>query len=597
MLVSSVQGKLAYDYFRNVESNIRLCQHVLHPGGKKVSKCWPGLDCGAALGNFSYLLFLDTCVEGAGGRRHCTTQFVKNCPHLEQRSRIENQGEEQLHNHHKKSIIETSQIKLPRIVKENNENSNEVIKPVKRLILGLKSNKWDEKRNWKRSENFVQDGNLKIVREDINPNIVVRYLNKKENRDDSTENDEPENYSEEQYVTFKEPLDFSTIESGLILESSTEYVTTEAWDMTETDNMKNKNSDEKVFNAKFANFNMEEENHTNLEEEVLRKPMITEMKDNAKIIIENVFESITEEAAADAGSMIETDVKKNKYNGEKALNAEFKTNVNMEKENLTTLEEQVTKIPMITEMKGNIQFIDDEHNTLENVFEGITTPKSVNISVEKIDQDDIQKQAFNENMDGKQNTILINNLNEILESRPSNEIDEIQIVEDFNLPDLLSDLNSGSNVRNISGDENLNKINKELIDIDLNKDIYNKLQVEENNGLNINYILDVLKDIKISDIESTGNVKDITDEYNVRKKIEDGIGKQDEQDKPKLGQNDLVESGSEEYFGLDIEYEENEDTNVESIFDEKTTSANDNIYVENTTVDMYAGDVDILFGL
>ena len=108
----------------------------------------------------------------------------------------------------------------------------------------------------------------------------------------------------------------------------------------------------------------------------------------------------------------------------------------------------------------------------------------------------------------------------------------------------------------------------------------------------INYILDVLKDIKIPGEESSNDLKDITDQYNVRKMIEDGIGK-DEDDSIDFGE----ESELNEYLQVDVEYEDNKDANKKQILLEEESFSNDNTDEENTTLDMYAGDVDIIFGL
>ena len=127
---------------------------------------------------------------------------------------------------------------------------------------------------------------------------------------------------------------------------------------------------------------------------------------------------------------------------------------------------------------------------------------------------------------------------------------------------------------------------------ELNKFVETNTKIEETSELNINYILDVLKDIKIPGEESSNDMKDITDQYNVRKMIEDGIGK-DEDDSIDFGE----ESELNEYLQVDVEYEDNKDANKKQILLEEESFSNDNTDEENTTLDMYAGDVDIIFGL
>ena len=213
--------------FRHVESTVRLCRHTHHPDGKKVSRmCWPGMDCGEDMGvendtsgeaTFSYLLFLDTCVEEATGRRQCSTQFVRNCPHLEQEKERETNEMENLDESFDQIDMKSSLIKTPRVVKETKGNKEDVVRPMKRLTLGLKRNRWEENKNTKTIENTIVDENLKI-----NPNIVVNYLNKKKNRRVDAEEDEHPKLE----LTKDLPKEES-FNSIALIESSTEYAITE----------------------------------------------------------------------------------------------------------------------------------------------------------------------------------------------------------------------------------------------------------------------------------------------------------------------------------------------------------------------------------
>ena len=108
-----------------------------------MSTCWPGLDCGADLlltnktlgeENISSLLFLDTCEEVSLGRRHCTTEFVRTWPPLVQGIRKENSEEENLNKHFAKSDIQTHLIQFPRMYKETNAKTNDVVKQMNKLI-------------------------------------------------------------------------------------------------------------------------------------------------------------------------------------------------------------------------------------------------------------------------------------------------------------------------------------------------------------------------------------------------------------------------------------------------------------------------------
>ena len=119
-------------------------------GEEKLPACWPGLDCGADLmllsdhteyENISYQLFRDNCQEEDIGVRSCAVEFVRNCQD-----------------------------------KEEQEN-----KKVERLTLGIQNTRVSDKEKKRISENSIADGNLRIIRKDINPNIIVNYLNKKKN--------------------------------------------------------------------------------------------------------------------------------------------------------------------------------------------------------------------------------------------------------------------------------------------------------------------------------------------------------------------------------------------------------------------------------
>ena len=150
--------------FRSAKTSPILCRHVDNLGDDGVSACWPGLDCGADLWllsdntddkNISYQLFRDNCQEGDNGVRTCAVEFVRNCQD-----------------------------------KEEQEN-----KKVERLTLGIQNTRVSDKEKKRISENSIADGNLRIIRKDINPNIIVNYLNKKKNSYINSEKKTPVKFS------------------------------------------------------------------------------------------------------------------------------------------------------------------------------------------------------------------------------------------------------------------------------------------------------------------------------------------------------------------------------------------------------------------
>merc|ERR1711936_111502 len=164
----------------------RLCRHVTQHSVSSVSQCWPGLDCNSTPtssngedAQFSYHQFVDTCVGGKEG--YCTTKFVTSCTHLEQQIGVESRNREGGEVH--EDIIETE-------LEENKIINNGNMK--RRLVLGLKTNKFNLKEKKRKFENAIVDVRHEIIKDDINPNIIVNYLNKhSSNEDDKDKNPIP----------------------------------------------------------------------------------------------------------------------------------------------------------------------------------------------------------------------------------------------------------------------------------------------------------------------------------------------------------------------------------------------------------------------
>ena len=133
--------------FRSAKTSPLLCRHVENLGDEALPACWPGLDCGADLmllsdnteyENISYQLFRDNCQEGDNGVRSCAVEFVRNCQ----------------------------------------DKDEYVNKEMDRLTMRIENRRVIDKVKRRISENRILDGNLRIIRKDINPNIIVNYLNK-----------------------------------------------------------------------------------------------------------------------------------------------------------------------------------------------------------------------------------------------------------------------------------------------------------------------------------------------------------------------------------------------------------------------------------
>jgi hypothetical protein len=530
-----------------------------------VSKCWPGVGCEAATGesHFSYLLFLDTCEDEHAHSRYCSTEFVRKCPFLGQEDReygVGNREELLIEDRNKADTISR---KLPRIIKESYENSNNIAKPVKRLTLGLKSNTQD----WKRSEDQIQDGDLKIVREDINPNIIVNYLNKKQNRKDNTGKVEPKKQ------LLLEDIQINT--SDLVLDHTKDDVTTEKLNMSVHDAWNN-----------IENMNLEE---TTLSFE---KTKLTTWVDESITTPEYIVikETVTEHSTVNSWTLMESEEQPEQDDREKIVEGKITTDGNFWVVGFNTVKEQTTNTPITIEWENTKQIIYDEQYTTGNIIKEISTTRYLNKSVEGKLKDD----GFENILDKKkvENTIQTNHMKEIKESGSNHELNRIETVKDFQFPEEIIGTTGKIDVKNITSENEENAVITELNDFELNDHIENSTKVEDTTELNINYILDVLKDIRLPGEELSNDVKDINGQYNVRKMIEDGIGK-DEDDSIDFGE----ESERNENLQEDVEYEDIECTNKERDLVEKGSSTNENNEEENTTVDMYAGDVDILFGL
>jgi len=635
----------------NTRTTERLCRHTQNLGGQKVSKCWAGLGCEAATGDAeaSYLLFLDTCEEGGGGggggRRYCTTQFVRRCPDLGDRGGV---GQNYQNNEG------TLQIKLPRLINDSINNTNSVTKPVKILTLGLKRNTLGGIRDRKISDN----GNL-----EINPNIVVNYLNKKQHRFVDSNLVKTNIFSEKQPVPVTgnptepgggglpvtsnptepggggvpvtsnpmEPRIITNLQDnihddgvGIVLEHSNiinemHHTALDKVDDIPTETripIQHKKEDlvtlfQKVSKKNTAEIEISEnQTATGIDIDHTRGDSVTEMYDTKttdallKEVIDNPThtESAIKYTIGDLVTKIQDGIKTSeavqkeidenppetgiapllteiddttitidhKKESINSLDISDLITVRLDKDELKLCKEDVStsKTNMIEVFEISVLSLMDlpettsqgkvatETNWMEEDFDIVEVKE---IQIELKDTNNHSKDTHNRVFDEKSDNVL------------NQETVALQAVEDFQFPEevILNTINYFSSGK------------KELIDLDGNENIHDTSNVAKNTEPNINYILDVLKGIKVSNDNTSLEVYDINEEYNVRKMFEDSI------DNNNVDEEILVESDLEEFLGLDIEYENRP---------KKETSMNDNNEVA-TTADMYAGDVDILFGL
>ena len=368
-------------------------------------------------------------------------------------------------------------------------------------------------------------------------------MNKKQNRKDNNGKVEPKKQS------LLEDIQINT--SDLVLDHTKDDVTTEKQNMSVHDAWNNKDN----MDVEETTWSFEETKLTTWVDE----PMTTEMNTSEKIVIK---ETVTEQNKVNSWTLVQTDQQFEQEDREKIVQGKIATDGNFGEVGFNTVKEQTTNTPITIEWKNTEQIIDDEQYTTGNIIKEISTSRYLNNSVEgKLKDDGFEKVLDKIKVE---NTIQTNHMKEITESDSNHELNRVETVEDFQFPEEIIGTIGTIEVNNITSESEENQVIKELNDFELNDLIENNMKVEDTTELDINYILDVLKDIKLNGEQFSNDVKDIYGQYNIRQMIEDGIGK-DEDYSIDFGE----ESDQKENLQVDIEYEDIEDTNKERILVEK----------------------------
>ena len=496
-----------------------------------------------------------------GGARYCSTQFVKNC-----------QGEGEV------------QTKLPRIIHQSQDNEKREREEIKVITIGLKS-KPRRKVSLERKISNVEDGSLKIVREGINPKIIVNYLNKnpnKFNRKKETKQTEKIASQKEDTHDFREKNIGKSKEDGLI--------ETNVFVKTVTDEDKERNS---LTNDKVDSQPMSEVVIPQIFVDVIEvKNDRTTPKNNATFK-HQVYDEITTAEFNDIEEREETTTYINKevINDENLMTKKLNSEIDLPDENnvagikyaaadmmrellksktneisnttLTIQEHTDNQTIVLQQTIADFEFPNElTENKLGNISLHIDS-KMLNKTTETNKTDETSTKLSN----GNENTELILIMSE------EKEIEVTTAV--------------ATSVRIVQRKESINETKTDELAFAGKKDGLLKEVNEtkgmgsDKTGLDINYILDVLKDIKIPGTEPSSDFKDINEEYNVRKTFENK-GNDDEDYKTNLGIDiaDVMTSNKEDHK-KEIEMKKRRK----------------NILEVETTTDMYSGDVGILFGI
>jgi len=599
-LKTHIAGHHGVHSSRSAENSFRLCRHVEDQGGRKVSNCWPGLDCGADLveeeEHSENLLFLDSCWKDADGRKHCSTEFVKSCPEPTKKIDIENRVKE------KQNKNMAPGFKLPRIIEETLMTNEESRIPTRRIILGLKSNRRIEKEKIKVNANSIGNERHVINRYHINPNIIVRYLNKEKHAqiinkeaEYSNTSQSPSEMKYKNNKTMVDPLNFKALESDTDFETISEKISNSEEKMTTTEktaiqeeNLTNNENTEQDISSNTDDKDAVVETHADFPD--------TEIKDNDNIhLIHDEVGRFTTRGPSlnetqDTSMEVENDITTLEMHAEAEITTETGITETHEMNNYSSElyivgTEKTTKLEMTTDtiLPDNQDMLSKVQQNLENVVykeeEEVLVPTK-----EKI-KSDTQNMVTNLGDEIINDIILFDentDLRQIVVSETDTYLEDISIMDSNDIVNsILSnkvDETPGSNL--------------ELPEMNVNEEDDSQLEFKTNTAVNISYILDVLKDIQISEDETTVNLKDINQEYNVRKMIEE---ENTNTDATQIGKDNLVEEDLEEYFVLDADHEDNHENPEKGITKNLTDQMESD--EESTTVDMYAGDVDILFGL